>query len=86
MGELARRAREFFIPDCLVPEFMSAPTVIVTGASSGVGLYGAAALARRGWHVIMACRDLAKAAAAADALQIPMAARTPLPIDLSMSI
>jgi protochlorophyllide reductase len=40
----------------------SKPTVIITGASSGVGLYGAAALARRGWYVIMACRDVAKAA------------------------
>ena len=33
----------------------------VTGASSGVGLYASKALADRGWHVIMACRDLEKA-------------------------
>ncbi|GAB1344117.1 protochlorophyllide reductase [Gemmatimonas sp.] len=57
-------------------------TCIVTGASSGVGLYGAAALATRGWHVVMACRDLDKARAAADALGIPAAQRTLLPIDL----
>ncbi|MBY0490413.1 MAG: protochlorophyllide reductase [Gemmatimonadaceae bacterium] len=63
---------------------MSAPTVIITGASSGVGLYGAAALARRGWHVVMACRDLAKAQAAAAALQIPSEAHTLLPIDLGV--
>jgi protochlorophyllide reductase len=44
------------------------PTVIITGASSGVGLYGAKALADRGWYVVMACRDLVKAEAAAKAL------------------
>jgi len=33
------------------------PTVIITGASSGLGLNAAAALAKSGdWHVIMACR------------------------------
>jgi protochlorophyllide reductase len=36
------------------------PHVIVTGASSGVGLYATVALIQRGWHVIMACRDLEK--------------------------
>jgi protochlorophyllide reductase len=52
------------MPDAL------APTVIVTGASSGVGLYAARSLAARGWLVIMACRDVAKAQAAAHALGI----------------
>jgi protochlorophyllide reductase len=46
------------------------PVVIVTGASSGVGLYTTKALVDRGWHVVMACRDLAKAAAAAHGLGI----------------
>ncbi|MEO8011610.1 MAG: protochlorophyllide reductase [Dokdonella sp.] len=46
------------------------PTVIITGASSGVGLHAAQALARRDWFVVMACRDLDKAAAAARTLGI----------------
>jgi protochlorophyllide reductase len=33
------------------------PTVVITGASSGLGLNAAAALAKAGdWHVVMACR------------------------------
>ena len=46
------------------------PTVIVTGASSGVGLYATKAMVDRGWRVVMACRDLAKAKAAAASLNI----------------
>ncbi len=57
-------------------------TVIITGASSGVGLYGAKALSDRGWHVVMACRDLVKAEAAAKALNMPQANYTLLHIDL----
>lgn len=34
--------------------------VIITGASSGVGLFAAKALAEKGWHVIMACRNIPK--------------------------
>jgi len=37
------------------------PQVIVTGASSGVGLYATQALIEQGWHVVMACRDTEKA-------------------------
>ncbi|OYU15985.1 MAG: protochlorophyllide oxidoreductase [Alphaproteobacteria bacterium PA4] len=57
-------------------------TVIITGASSGVGLWAAKALADRGWHVVMACRDLAKAEAAAVEVGIPSDRRTLLHIDL----
>ena len=46
-------------------------TAIITGASSGVGLYAAKALTRRGWFVVMACRDLEKATRAARSLDIP---------------
>ena len=44
---------------------MTQKTVIITGASSGVGLYAAKALAQQGWHVVMACRDLPKTETAA---------------------
>jgi NADPH:quinone reductase-like Zn-dependent oxidoreductase len=46
------------------------PVVIVTGASSGVGLHATKALTGRGWHVVMACRGLAKAGRAATLLRL----------------
>jgi protochlorophyllide reductase len=58
------------------------PTVVITGASSGVGLYAAKALVDRGWYVVMACRDLPKAEQAAQSLNIPKDSYTVLPIDL----
>ena len=58
-------------------------TVIVTGASSGVGLHAAKALADRGRHVVMACRDLGKTERVAAELGIPEASRTLLELDLS---
>jgi len=58
------------------------PTVIITGASSGVGLHAARSLADRGWFVVMACRDLDKAAAVAHALAIPAERHALLAIDL----
>jgi protochlorophyllide reductase len=48
------------------------PTVVVTGASSGLGLNAAAALAAAGaWHVVLAVRDFPKAEAAAKRLGLP---------------
>ncbi|OLP19566.1 protochlorophyllide oxidoreductase [Leptolyngbya sp. 'hensonii'] len=58
------------------------PTVIVTGASSGVGLYAAKALANRGWFVVMACRDVRKGGDAARSLDIPEGSFTLKQIDL----
>lgn len=58
------------------------PTVAITGASSGVGLYAAKALAQRGWYVVMACRDLDKAQKAAQTLGIPQGSYTLIKIDL----
>ncbi|MCU0757586.1 MAG: protochlorophyllide reductase [Steroidobacteraceae bacterium] len=58
------------------------PTAIVTGASSGVGLHATRALLRRGWHVVMACRDLGKAGQAIRLLGFDAAAVTPMHLDL----
>lgn len=58
-------------------------TCIVTGSSSGLGLYTAKALADAGWHVIMACRDWAKAEANAKAVGIPSSSYTIGHLDLA---
>ena len=57
-------------------------TVVITGASSGVGLYAAKALADRGWYVVMACRNQPKAHQAAQSLGIALDAYTVMHIDL----
>ena len=61
---------------------MTQQTVIITGASSGVGLYTAKAMAQRGWHVVMACRDLPKTATAAQSVGIPPDTYSIIHIDL----
>ena len=59
-------------------------TAIITGASSGVGLYAAKALADRDdWHVIMACRDLAKTDRVAQELAMPKDSYTLMHIDVA---
>lgn len=57
-------------------------TVVITGTSSGVGLYAAKALAQKGWHVVMACRDLAKAEKAAQTVEMPQDSYTIMHVDL----
>ncbi|PNG99822.1 Protochlorophyllide reductase, chloroplastic, partial [Tetrabaena socialis] len=67
-----------------VPAAQQKPTVIITGASSGLGLNAAKALAATGdWHVVMACRDFLKAENAAKALGIPAGTYSVLHLDLS---
>ena len=61
---------------------MHTRTAIVTGASSGVGLHGTNSLVAQGWHVVMACRDLAKAECAVATLGIPRRGVTALHLDL----
>ena len=58
------------------------PTVIVTGASSGVGLYATQSLVARCWHVVMACRDLDKTRRACEMLGIAPEQVTLLRLDL----
>ncbi|XP_057857416.1 protochlorophyllide reductase isoform X2 [Cryptomeria japonica] len=58
--------------------------VIITGASSGLGLATAKALGESGkWHIIMACRDFLKAERAAKSVGIPKENYTVIHVDLS---
>ncbi|BBH01825.1 protochlorophyllide oxidoreductase A [Prunus dulcis] len=59
-------------------------SVVVTGASSGLGLATAKALAESGkWHVIMACRDFLKAERAAKSAGMPKENYTIMHLDLA---
>lgn len=58
------------------------PTAVITGASSGVGLYTTKALVNKGWHVVMACRDVRKAGDAAREVGIPQGTYTIMHLDL----
>ncbi len=58
-------------------------TVVITGTSSGVGLYAAKAFAQRGWYVVMACRDLPKTKDAAQAVGIPSDSYSIIHLDLA---
>ncbi len=58
-------------------------TVVITGASSGVGLYAAKALAKKGWHVVMACRNLEKTQRVAKEVGISSDSYTIMHLDLA---
>lgn len=58
-------------------------TAVVTGASSGVGLYAAKALADRGWHVVMACRNLPKTEKVAKEVGLPNGSYSIMKLDLA---
>ncbi len=58
-------------------------TVIITGASSGVGLQAARALAERNWHVVMACRNLSKTETAAQKVGMSKENYTIMQLDLA---
>lgn len=61
----------------------SKSTVVITGASSGVGLYGAKALAKKGWHVVMACRNLEKTQRVANEVGMSPESYTIMHLDLA---
>lgn len=67
-----------------LPNMVTRPkTAIVTGASSSIGLYATKELIDRGtFHVVMAVRDPAKAAAAAKRLGFEEGSYTIIPLDL----
>ncbi|NER30207.1 MAG: protochlorophyllide reductase [Symploca sp. SIO1C4] len=59
-------------------------TVIITGASSGVGLQAAKALAQTGqWHVVMACRNISKTQKVAQDVGMPPDSYTIMYLDLA---
>jgi len=58
-------------------------TVVITGASSGLGKATTDVLANGGeWHVVMACRDVAKAKEVAEELELPKNSYSIIPVDL----
>jgi NAD(P)-dependent dehydrogenase (short-subunit alcohol dehydrogenase family) len=57
---------------------------LITGANSGLGLHSAVALAARGAHVLMACRDPRRAAVAVE--QVAAVASGPPPVAVQLDL
>ncbi|KDO35686.1 hypothetical protein SPRG_00492 [Saprolegnia parasitica CBS 223.65] len=64
---------------------LTGSVVVVTGASSGIGEQTALELARKGAHVVLACRSAEKAAAAKERIlsEVTTASVEVLPLDLN---
>jgi NAD(P)-dependent dehydrogenase (short-subunit alcohol dehydrogenase family) len=60
-------------------------TILITGANAGLGFEDAKFFARKGAHVIMACRDLEKASQAMNAIiaEYPASSLEIVPLDLA---
>ncbi len=67
-----------------IPE-LTGKVIVVTGGNSGIGYEAALQLARKGAHVVLACRDLTKAKAAIDSIRTahPNAALEAMALDLA---
>jgi NAD(P)-dependent dehydrogenase (short-subunit alcohol dehydrogenase family) len=60
-------------------------TIVVTGANSGLGLRSAEALAAKGAHVVLACRNAAKAAAALESVKAKATGPAPEVVTLDLA-
>ena len=65
-----------------LPAGGGARTAVITGGNSGLGFECAKQMLEQGWHVVLACRNLSKAAAAVEELKIKIGAEAPVEVML----